>query len=682
MRYYAVGQRRTKNWIADVREWFGRRRPEVSVVVVVHNIPREAPRTLLSLSAGHQRYIDPEDYEVIIVDNGSEPPLGSELVRGLKGQFRLIRIDPAPASPAYAVNRGLAAARGNVIGMMIDGARIVTPGLLHFARHAARLYDASVVAVPGWYLGHDFQRWSMLAGYDHEREDALLASIDWPQDGYRLFEIGTPDESSVEGWLQPIAETNALFLRRELWSVLQGLDERFDFPGGGLVNLDVYARALDLPNSQPVLLLGEGTFHQLHGGVATNRHPDHMPASMALWHKQYEQIRGHPYSIPRLARPPTYVGTLPRPALAHFVRSAVAPIRSHTDLTLGSAFDQQLWSLHPPAPAENSNLTALIALAQEQFRLRRYPAVVSIARIIREHAPNEPEPQRLLSLVAAGLDHGHPMEGEYYLALGEAYRLLDDQERAVFNYRKALTFDRNLTRAYQGLATLRMPGESCDVWLDRLHQARAPATVLEIGAGEGRSQAHKPSPALIIRVDPELAPTYPSPAPIHIFPEASDEFFARGGPDALLAGRPIDIAFIDSRRLFERALRDFLYVEKYCGPRSIILLSDTVPLDEATQSRTRDTTFHTGDLWKTVLCIRHYRPDIDVFTIAAPWSGLTVFTNLDPSSRILDEKYEEAVSRFIDLSHHEIENKAEAVLNMVPNDWPVVEALLKARQVI
>ena len=123
-----------------MRTWFRLRRPEVSVVIVVHNIPREAPRTLLSLSAAYQRHINAEDYEVIVIDNGSSPPLDPKALRDLEGSFRLIRIDPAPSSPAHAVNRGLAAARGEVIGMMIDGARIATPGLLHFARHGARLY--------------------------------------------------------------------------------------------------------------------------------------------------------------------------------------------------------------------------------------------------------------------------------------------------------------------------------------------------------------------------------------------------------------------------------------------------------------------------------------------------------------------------------------------------------------
>src|SRR5258708_1055088 len=228
-------------------------------------MPREAPRTLFSLSADYQRHISADDYEVIVVDNGSHPPFNPSEIERLSGNFRLLRIDDASPSPAQAINRGLAEARGDVIGVMIDGARIVTPGLLHFARHGARLYANAVVATLGWYLGHDFQRSSMQCGYDRAREDALLDAIDWPNDGYRLFEIGTMDESSMDGWFQPIGESNAFFLRREIWELLDGVDERFDAPGGGLINLDTFCRALELPDAEVVILLGEATFHQLHG---------------------------------------------------------------------------------------------------------------------------------------------------------------------------------------------------------------------------------------------------------------------------------------------------------------------------------------------------------------------------------------------------------------------------------
>src|SRR5437879_7615949 len=87
-----------------------RKRVGLSIVVVAYNMPRELPRTLLSLSANYQRHVHADDYEIIVVDNSSTPPVDRSVIDGLRGNFHLIRIDPAPPSPAHAVNRGIAEA--------------------------------------------------------------------------------------------------------------------------------------------------------------------------------------------------------------------------------------------------------------------------------------------------------------------------------------------------------------------------------------------------------------------------------------------------------------------------------------------------------------------------------------------------------------------------------------------
>ncbi len=413
--------------------------PDLSVVVVAYNMPREAPRTLLSLSPRHQREIDPRDYEVIVVDNGSEPPLDPGMVADLGESFRLIRIERASRSPARAVNLGIAEARGDVICVMVDGARLATPGLLHFGRAGVRIHETAVVATLGWYLGHDFQRYAMRDGYDQAAEDALLAKIGWPQDGYRLFEIGTMDESSAEGWLQPIAESNALFMRRELWDAIGGVDEAFGSPGGGLLNLDTLSRALSLPDGRLVLLLGEGTFHQLHGGVATNAPPGQMADNWRSWSEEYERIRGRPYSLPRPAHPPVYLGRLPRAALRHFVRAALAPVRRGAEPPLGRGFDPELWIEGAPRMPADPALAHVVALAQTSFRAGRYADAAALARLVRHRAPEEPEPQRLLSLVASALEAGEPLDAGHFLLLGEARRLLGDEAPAAADRRQALT---------------------------------------------------------------------------------------------------------------------------------------------------------------------------------------------------------------------------------------------------
>jgi cephalosporin hydroxylase len=665
-----------------------RSQPQLSIVVVVYNIPREAPRTLHSLSAIYQRNIDADDYEVIVVDNGSNPPLDPALIEGLVGNFRLVRIDQALPSPAYALNRGLAEAKGDIIGVMIDGARIVTPGVLHYARHAAGLYDRAVVVAPGWYLGGDFQGAAITRGYDRDREDALLASINWPEDGYRLFEISTLDESSLPGWFGPLGEANCLFLRREVWQELGGCEERFDMPGGGLLNLDTYRRALELPGARLVSLVGEGSFHQFHGGVATNAPIETFIERFDRWHNQYKEIRGREFEVALPKEGTTYVGTLPRPALAHFVRLALRPLPSFTDPPLGLSFDRELWSLGPPVKPAGPTIAALVELAHQEFRANRWTGSAAVARLARELAPDEPEPQRLLSMLAPWLPpHNIPpywlKEPEtYYLALGEANRILGEVDKARWFYRAALDAKPDLPQAHIGLALLRMPGPIYYEWLDRLHQALAPPTVIEIGVYTGASLAMVRPPSVAIGVDPNPKIEFNLRAETHIFPETSDDFFARQGPADILGNKPLGLGFIDGLHLYEQALRDFINLEAYCGPKSVILFHDTVPLDEPTQRRSCETTFHTGDVWKIVPCLKELRPDLDIFTIATPWTGLTVVTGLDPSSRVLKEGYDNAVAKFIELPFSTIEHCMETSLNMVANDWTAVETRLKARGVL
>lgn len=665
--------------------------PEVSVVVVVYNMARAAPRTLFTLSADYQRHIDVADYEVIVVDNGSVPPLDPHVLDGLNGNFRLIRIDPAPASPVHAVNRGLAEARGDIIGVMIDGARMLTPGVLHFARHGAKLHDRSVVSTLTWHLGFDGQNHAVRAGYDDAREDALLQSIGWPRDGYRLFEIGALVGSSTDGWLQPLSESNALFMRRETWNLLGGMDERFDEPAGGFANLDLYRRAVELPGAQTVILLGEGTFHQLHGMPGTNpNNSQRGPAAErgARFAAQYNTIRGRPWSDPIESSPRTYLGTLPRPALASFVRSALDPVRTKLgdrEPPLGRTFDRALWSLTPVGRPSDPGIAGLIELAHGEFKAGRHEAAAAIARLARQRAPDEPEPQRLLAQCGAWLPGELPpadRRAEYHVALGDAYRLLGEQERSAAEYRAALSFEAKLTRAHIGLALLRMPGPFYLDWLAKFHQALAPENYVEIGVASGASLSLARPPTRAIGIDPASSIATAFLAETHCFPETSDAFFAAGKLGRLLDGRPLALGFIDGSHLFEHALKDFINLEAHCGPRSVLLLHDTIPLDQATQDRERRAGFYTGDVWKTVLYLRHHRPDLDIFTIATPWTGLTVVTGLNPASRVLADHYQEAVERFLAMTYVEAEQHRNDALGIVANSWDVVAARLKRRNIL
>ena len=290
--------------------------PALSVIVVFHNMAREAPRTLFTLSADYQRGVCPGDYEVIVVDAGSSAPLEESFVKSFGENFRLFR-SPAAPSPVVAVNRAAALARGDAIALCIDGARMLSPGILRLMLDAFKIRQDPLVATLAWHLGPKIQNESMLEGYDQNAEDALLDSVDWRADGYELFRISCLAGSSQNGWFRPIGESNCLATPQSAWKKLGGLHEGFVSPGGGLVNLDFYREACGQLDPL-VILLGEGTFHQFHGGVATNVPlKDHPGANFSV---EYERIRGKVFAVEE--KPATYLGSMPPQALGFLEFSA------------------------------------------------------------------------------------------------------------------------------------------------------------------------------------------------------------------------------------------------------------------------------------------------------------------------------------------------------------------------
>jgi hypothetical protein len=161
------------------------------------------------------------------------------------------------------------------------------------------------VTAPAWHLGPVLHKHAESVGYDQQVEDVLLEAAGWEEDGYELFSVATPAASSRRGLFGPMGESSSLFMPRALWNETGGLDERFELPGGGLVNHDLYRRACLLDDIQLVVVLGEGTFHQIHGGAATSTR-----VTTEQMRAEYEAIRGVPYRPP--SNEPLFVGRVPR----------------------------------------------------------------------------------------------------------------------------------------------------------------------------------------------------------------------------------------------------------------------------------------------------------------------------------------------------------------------------------
>ncbi len=281
---------------------------KLSVVVVVYRMRRQAMNTLLSLSASYQQGVREEDYEVIVVENASDQNLDPQAVSRLGGNFRYYLREENLPTPVFALDEGVRRARGDQLCIMIDGARMLTPGVLRLGMLAAHMFPFPLVAVPGYHLGRDLHQEVAGAGYDSEEEARLLESIGWPQEGYRLFEICCLSNANPGGVINPMMESNCFFFRKTTLEEAGGIDLRFDLPGGGMLNLDLYRRIGLVPGTELVVTPGEGSFHQYHGGVTT-RHDRERERLVREFQEQYIELRGVRFQ--GLRRQPFLLGRVP-----------------------------------------------------------------------------------------------------------------------------------------------------------------------------------------------------------------------------------------------------------------------------------------------------------------------------------------------------------------------------------
>jgi glycosyltransferase involved in cell wall biosynthesis len=286
--------------------------PLLSVVVIFHNMRREAQRTLLSLSTAYQQGVREADYEVIAIDNGSGQPLDRDMVESFGPHFRYHFHATDAVSPVAALNLGADMAGGRYVALIVDGARMTSPGLVQSTLAALRISQNPFLCSLSWHLGPDVQNRSMLQGYNQQVEDRMLEDVAWPADGYRLFEISTLAQSSLPGFLGGFPpECSWLSLERAAFERMGGYDPGFVSPGGGLVNQDIVTRAAAAGGFDFVVLLGEGVFHQIHGGVATNvKLSDH---PIEGFQQEYTRLRGLRYTRPNIENV-VYVGAMPAAA--------------------------------------------------------------------------------------------------------------------------------------------------------------------------------------------------------------------------------------------------------------------------------------------------------------------------------------------------------------------------------
>jgi hypothetical protein len=244
--------------------------------------------------------------------------------------------------------------------------------------------------------------------------------------------------------------------------------------------------------------------------------------------------------------------------------------------------------------------------------------------------------------------------------------------------RRALSYC-DYTKAYRLLSELELPGEHYFRVLERVHRHVHPATYLEVGVSRGESLKLALPTTLALGIDPQPRVDFTLAPNQKVFAQTSDEFFARSDVPALLGGAPLEMAFIDGMHHFEYALRDFINIEPLCRPKSLVFIHDCFPIDARSAERDQTTAFWSGDIWRLMVLLKKYRPDLSIHTLGTPPTGLGLITRLDPASTVLRSRLPQLIAEGLVLDFSSIAQRRPEALNLVPYDWPRVSHLLDSR---
>jgi tetratricopeptide (TPR) repeat protein len=234
------------------------------------------------------------------------------------------------------------------------------------------------------------------------------------------------------------------------------------------------------------------------------------------------------------------------------------------------------------------------------------------------------------------------------------------------------------TRVFGMLANAMLPGEFYFDVLRRIIAQLKPRTYVEIGVFRGDSLKLVRGAEAVVGIDPQPQLTWTLDPHMRIFNETSDAFFEKYDLTRELAGRTVDLAFIDGLHLFEFALRDFANLERCCHRNSTIVVHDCYPIDALSASREPRPVNWSGDVWRLIVLLKKYRPDLEIHTIATAPTGLTIVSNLDPASTFLRDNLPRLYEEFLALDYSYLDTNKDEKLGLVPNDWSTIAPLLRS----
>jgi len=267
----------------------------LTIIVIFFNGQREASRTLYSLCSEYQRDVNVKDYNVIVLDSGSTVPLDKKWVESFAPNFQYQFVETLYPSPTEALRVGLQMVNTKYVGVIIDGAHILTPGVLSEFFHIIKLNPDAFVFTTKYHIGDYHQNDSLTLGHNQEKEDQLFERVNWKKNGYLLYHISNFYQSPFFEF-SASSESNCFFVKTKELKATEVYDKDYYSKGGGLINLDTFKHLTLNPKLENFCILGEGSFHQFHGGASTN--VERIEHPVAEYNMEYYALNNKPYSSP------------------------------------------------------------------------------------------------------------------------------------------------------------------------------------------------------------------------------------------------------------------------------------------------------------------------------------------------------------------------------------------------
>lgn len=312
------------------------------------------------------------------------------------------------------------------------------------------------------------------------------------------------------------------------------------------------------------------------------------------------------------------------------------------------------------ASAVNTGLAYKSSEVLQQSRVQSQYAQLNLPHIIAKPLAEKPSLPDLKQFLAAATSW-FPEEPSLQIALADYHQRQRQFDQAIVHWQQVSSMlDQDTPQAYYDrlkdaykmgksfpLGTVEQETLKGDIdkhkLLAEIHKQLNPEFYFEIGVQTGKSLALAKCEA--IGVDPMPLVSVPLAANAKVITASSDAFFEQKSD--LLLNKSIDLAFIDGMHLFEYALRDFINVERFAKPYTLVVIDDILPGHPDQAKRDRCTRAWTGDVWKLREVLEQYRPDLQLLTVDAYPTGLLLISGLNPENNVLQEKYAAIVDEYL-----------------------------------